>query len=169
MENIMLLIVLMVCMITDLKSRKIYNKVTIPTILFGLINNSLGLGLDGFLFSSKGLLTGLGLLFIPFVLGGIGAGDVKLLAAIGSVKGSIFVLNSFLYGAVIGGIIAFVIMVRRGILIDFVRRVIYSIILLKATQGSLNLSKEDNLALGLPYGVAIALGTACTYFLGGLL
>ncbi len=45
-------------------------------------------GWDGLAFGLKGLAVGFGLLFIPYLFGAMGAGDVKLLAAIGSFIGA---------------------------------------------------------------------------------
>ena len=60
----------------------------------------------GFFFSAKGMLTGCILLIIPFILGGMGGGDVKLLAALGAWLGCAAVLNIFLFGSVTGVFIA---------------------------------------------------------------
>ena len=49
-------------------------------------------------------------------MGGIGAGDVKLLAAIGAWKGTIFVLYTGVYGAIIGGLISLIILLRKNTL-----------------------------------------------------
>ncbi|MFK4998209.1 prepilin peptidase [Bacillus sp. N9] len=69
-----------------------------------------------FSFSGKGFLVGFALLLIPYLLGGMGAGDVKLMAAIGALMGTTFVLYSFVYIALIGGFISiFLIMKNRGI------------------------------------------------------
>ena len=61
---------------------------------------------NGFFFSIKGLLAGCGLLIIPFALGGMGGGDVKLLAALGSWLGYIIVVKVFLFGSIAGAFIA---------------------------------------------------------------
>jgi len=60
----------------------------------------------GVFFSAKGMLTGCCLLIIPFILGGMGGGDVKLLAALGSWLGCTAVLNIFLFGSIAGAFIA---------------------------------------------------------------
>lgn len=54
--------------------------------------------------SILGWLAGLGLLLLPFLVGGVGAGDVKLLAAIGAWAGALVALETFLAGAILGGI-----------------------------------------------------------------
>ena len=60
----------------------------------------------GVVFSLKGFAVGFGILFIPFVMGGMGGGDVKLLAALGCWVGGLGVFQVFLYGAVSGGILS---------------------------------------------------------------
>ena len=90
----------------DLARRKIPNWLTFGLMGLGLVMGFIAGGLEGLADSLQGLLLGGALLFIPFLLGGMGAGDVKLLAAIGALKGSSFVLRAFLYGALAGGALA---------------------------------------------------------------
>ena len=47
------------------------------------------------------------------VLGATGAGDVKLMAAVGTIVGPGVVLNAFLYSAVAGGVLAVIVALRR--------------------------------------------------------
>lgn len=84
----------------DYRYRRIPNQLTVGLALFGLIINLLQ---GNILASIYGLLLGGLLLIIPFALRGIGAGDVKLLAAVGAVLGPQLVLVVFLYGAIVGG------------------------------------------------------------------
>ncbi|MCL6570227.1 MAG: A24 family peptidase [Bacillus sp. (in: Bacteria)] len=168
MVDFILIIVLFICVVTDIKSRKIYNFVTIPAIIIGFTYYISINGYEGFLYSGKGFLVGFSLLLIPFMMGGIGAGDVKLLAAVGALKGTQFVFYNFFYAAVIGGVIALVIMLRRGELKSFFMRLFYSLLFIKANEGSLNLDKTD-LAPTIPYGVPIAIGVLCTYAVGGII
>lgn len=81
MIDYILLLTVLISLATDIWKRKIYNVVILPAIATGLILNSINADLEGFVFSGSGLLLGLGLLLVPFLLGGIGAGDVKLLTA----------------------------------------------------------------------------------------
>ncbi len=74
--------------ITDIKERKILNIVTLPTIIFGLIIIYYSSWFGRISFSGKGFLLVLGYLLIPYLLGGMGAGDVKLMAAIGALNGN---------------------------------------------------------------------------------
>jgi prepilin peptidase CpaA len=154
MVNLLLISSLLICLFTDLKERKIYNIVTFPTILLAILFHTWNSGWQGFQFSFLGLLLGLGLLFIPYILGGMGAGDVKLLGAIGALKGAGFVFYAFFYVAIIGGIISIVILLNKIEFFSFWKRTIFS--LQFRTIDGLN---KDDLHYTFPYGLAIVLGT----------
>lgn len=154
MINIILLFALLISIITDLKERKIYNLITFPAIIAGLLIHTWNSGLDGFLFSLAGFGLGIGLLFIPFLLGGMGAGDVKLLGAIGALKGAAFVFHAFFLIAIIGGVIAVMILLTKKEFKSFIVRTFFSM-QLRTIDG---LSKEE-MHHAFPYGVAIVCGT----------
>jgi prepilin peptidase CpaA len=73
---------------------------------FGLMVGVLSGGWLGLRSSMLGWLLGAAILLLPYLLGGIGAGDVKLLAAIGALKGPEFVLWAAVYTAFAGGVLA---------------------------------------------------------------
>jgi len=75
----------------------------------GVLNGGAGL-YDGFL----GMWTGFGLLIVPWMMHGMGAGDVKLMAAIGVWFGPLLTLYAFVVGAIVGGIAAVVMIVSTG-------------------------------------------------------
>lgn len=106
LENIFLMAAVSLAVIFDYRFRKVPNIVTFPAIVCGLAIAFLNGGLSGLMASTSGILLGIALLSIPYVRGGIGAGDVKLLGAIGAIKGAGFVFASFLGAAIIGGIMA---------------------------------------------------------------
>lgn len=83
--------------ITDLWKGKIYNWMTFPVMLAGLIIGFLQGGTNGLIFSALGLAAGLGLFILGFIWGGIGAGDIKMLMALGTLTGPIFLLYSLVY------------------------------------------------------------------------
>jgi prepilin peptidase CpaA len=105
-QSICLSIIISIALFTDLKSRKIPNYLTLGGALIGFIINGLTAGLSGIQASALGWILGLALLLIPFFLGGMGAGDVKLMAAIGAWMGTAFVLQAMLWTALVGGVIA---------------------------------------------------------------
>lgn len=165
--NSLLIVVLVICLFTDLKSRRIYNKVIFPTLgLTFLIHGFTPIG-SGIMFSVLGFLTGLGILLIPYLLGGMGAGDVKLLALIGAMKGTAFVVYTGIYMALIGGVIALgIIFFRKGVLARL-KSIFYSVVGLKhGVRIPLALDK-DALQATYPYGVAIVGGAFICLFAKG--
>jgi len=91
---------------TDLKSQKIPNLLSLPGMMTALTLYSFEAGFDGFLFSLKGIAVGIGVLLIPYLLGGMGAGDAKFMGAVGGFLGAKGVFGAFLLTAIIGGIYA---------------------------------------------------------------
>jgi prepilin peptidase CpaA len=72
---------------TDIKTHRISNSMVVMIILLGLISQLIGNGVDGVMAGLGGMAVGL-VVFLPFYLGGgMGAGDVKLLAGIGCFLG----------------------------------------------------------------------------------
>ncbi len=89
-------------MITDMKWGKIYNWLTFPLMAIGFIANIFFFGLSGAWYS--GLAWGLGILLylFPAAFGIVGMGDVKLMAGIGALCGTKFLLSVFLYSCALG-------------------------------------------------------------------
>ncbi|MFC4737270.1 prepilin peptidase [Bacillus daqingensis] len=148
MAILLLLSLTAVCVWTDLSDRKIYNNVLLPVLAAAFLLHGLQAGLSGFGYSFLGLFTGLGLLIIPYLLGGMGAGDVKLLGVIGALMGPAFVFDAFLYTALTGGLIALVIVSIRG----------------RLFRAGWN---GDRWLKAFPYGVPIAIGTLLALMTGG--
>ena len=121
--DIILVSVLAICLVTDLKQRKIYNKVIFPSLLITVSLQVAYGGLGGLKSSLLGLITGLSVLLIPYLLRGMGAGDVKLLALIGAIKGSVFVLNTAIYMALLGGVIALLVIIFQKKSLSFIKAV----------------------------------------------
>jgi len=69
---------------TDVRRFKVYNGLTYPLCLAGLVFAALTAGQQGFLESLTGVLLGFGVLLLPYMLGALGAGDVKFVAAVGA-------------------------------------------------------------------------------------
>lgn len=90
---------------TDTLYSKIPNLFTLALVVTGFIINIVISGLPGILFSATGFLVGLALLLVPFLMGGMGAGDVKGLAALGALLGPGGTFQIFLYMGLIGGLL----------------------------------------------------------------
>ncbi len=109
------LILLVIAVISDLRTYRISNTVTFGFMLFGLVSNLITDGVKGMLFSVQGLILPVISLLLVYIMRAVGAGDVKLLSAIGAFMGSGFIFNVILYTFLCGGIIAaLLILVRRN-------------------------------------------------------
>jgi len=162
--EIVLLVALVVASVTDLLYRKINNWLTLPCMLFGLISHSYVNGFDGFLFSLGGTVVGLGLLMFFYLFGMMGAGDVKLMGAVGSFLGPSGVFQAFLFTALAGGIYAVAVLAVKGQLLCFVKRMVLSLYLSIAQRKPALLPEERTELPVLCYGVAIAAGTVTSLF-----
>jgi prepilin peptidase CpaA len=165
MPNLVIILILVISIITDLRDRKILNIVTLPAILTACIYHFFTSGLEGFYFSGQGFLVGLGLLIIPFLMGGIGAGDVKLLAAVGAWKGTFFIFYTGIYAGIVGGLIALFILLKRRQLISTLRRMLFSVIFLISAKGYLLNKDDEQGAISIPYAIPIALGACLTFLM----
>lgn len=165
--DFVLLIVLGICICTDLRSQKIYNAVLLPAFIFAAGYYLLTAGGPGILFSLKGALVGLMLFLMPYLLGGIGAGDVKLLAIVGALKGTEFVFYSFILTSIIGGIIALLVLLTKGRLLKVLRDLGTAVKLALLSHLTVwrlpSLNDGNNQSQSFPYGVAIAVGSVISF------
>lgn len=150
--------------IIDLLIRKIPNLITYPTIIVAFTYHFFYNGIHGLFFSVAGLMTGLITLGIFYVFGGMGAGDVKLLGAVGAVLGPQQVLNAFVFTGIIGGMYGIiVILFRFDASKKMITRIMTTTKTLVFTGNFIPIpAAEDEKPPKLCYGVAIALGTLLT-------
>jgi len=134
--------------VTDLRWRRISNRLTYPLIALGLLANGASGGWSGLSSSLAGALLGFGLLILPCALGGMGIGDLKLMVALGALKGPEFVLLTAVYGGIAGGMLAVLELVRSGALVATLHRA-------GALHGARGTTARS---LTIPYGPAIAAG-----------
>ncbi len=161
---IMLLsVVLIIAAIIDMRTYRIPNLLTYPTMLIALIYHSVTNGLNGFIFSTIGLIVGMGLFTIPFLVGVMGAGDAKLMGSVGAVLGARGVLNASLFTAVAGGFFALILLLSHYGNFRFVTRAVESIQASLATRCLIKIPLSDKETKPkLYYGIAIASGTLYT-------
>jgi prepilin peptidase CpaA len=158
---ITLSIALIISVITDLRNRKIYNLVVFPGIIAAFVFQLLLHGMGGIVEALAGFAVGLSLLLIPYLLGGMGAGDVKLLAMIGAFKGALFVLIAAAYMALIGAVMALVVITcskgsrnRMQVLAYLLYGMRHGVIIPIDYRGTFPSEAH-------PYGIAIAGGALC--------
>ena len=155
-----LIVLLTLSVITDIKWKKIPNALTFPVMIFGLMAHGFKSGVSGLIYSIEGLLLGIALLILFYIMGMMGAGDVKLLGAVGSILGSAGVFKAFLFTAIVGGSYALVLLAYNGHLAGFIKRFALSVKLSLMTRGPTLIPNENKKSPILCYGIAIAIGTS---------
>ncbi|MEW5796520.1 MAG: A24 family peptidase [Candidatus Zixiibacteriota bacterium] len=151
---------------TDWRWRIIKNVFTLPAIAMGLLLQGLSNGWPGLIAGLLGLGVGAGLMMIPYFFGQMGAGDVKLMAALGALLGAFAALNVFLYTTLAGGILAMGIALYHKEGFNTLRRTWHlakGLFIFRTLPAS---EPEPKKGITMPYGVAIAVGTI-TYLLWG--
>lgn len=96
---------LLICIVDTISSR-IPNFANLFFLLAGFGYQFFIIGISGLLVATLGMLTGFSLMFLPYLLGGMGAGDVKAMAALGALLGPSAIIHVFLYMGLIGGLLA---------------------------------------------------------------
>jgi prepilin peptidase CpaA len=158
---------LIVACITDLRTRRIPNALTFSGVATALLFHLLTGGWTAAGWSIAGCLLGFLLFFPLFALRGMGAGDVKLLAAVGAWLGPSQVLIAALATSIAGGLIALVVAFAYGYLKTAYRNV-WMLLTHWRVMGVRPL--EDMTLTGtrgprLAYAVPIAIGTVVTLWL----
>ncbi len=158
----LLFCILIIAAVYDAKYRRIPNILTLSTILAGIMYHSWFSGSQGFLFSLGGVFLGMALLVIFYAMGKMGAGDVKLMGAVGGILGPAGVFNAFLFTAIVGGLYAIIIVIR-GRFADSVNRLWQTLKLTFLTRGPV--APDERASPVLCYGIAIAIGTSLSMVL----
>lgn len=158
---VFLIVLLLAASATDLRAQRIPNYLTFPAIAAALCYHGLTQGADGLLFSLSGLGLGLALMLLPFFLGVMGAGDVKLLAAVGAWLGAGSVFTTFLFTSLFGGLYALVVLFfHRDVLLRTLRTFWNTVMVYLATRRFSWANPEPDRRLPrLCYGLAITAGT----------
>lgn len=160
-------LVLVVAAVIDLRSQKIPNLLNFSLAGLAIILHTTFYGLEGLWFSGSGLLLGTAIFLPAYIFGGLGAGDAKLMGAIGAVLGVKGVFVSALLTALFGGLYALVLLViyheYGRALFSRAWAVLKTFVLIRQYvpySGPSPAQERPRLC----YGVAIALGTI-TYLL----
>ena len=168
--EIVLLVLVLLAAAYDVRYRRIPNWLNVGGVIAGLMLNSFLRSAAPAVFSWSGLafgLAGLGLAFavyfVLYALRAMGAGDVKLMAAVGSLVGWQDWFGIFLITAIVGGVMAVVVSLARKRLKTTVWNVGYILSELKSGRaayvGKEELDVRNPKSVGLPHGFVIAIGT----------
>lgn len=149
----------------DLRNRRIPNYLTINGALAGLGFQYGCHGWPGLAQSLAGMSLGFGLLILFYVQGGLGAGDVKALAAVGAWLGPGLTFQLFLCMGLSGGLLALWVLGRRGAIRSTLHRGWVALLNLVLAQPPASDAPSPSAAKtkALPYGVALASGMALLF------
>lgn len=147
---------------SDIRSRTIPNWLTLGGIVAGFAVNWYASGAPGLKTAGLGFLASLAFL-IPFALGFLGGGDVKLMAAVGTFAGAGNLLVIFIFDAIFGGIAGLAGMIIRGRArrtFANIGRIVRLLAQFKAPyKESPELEAGNEASFGMPRAVTIALAT----------
>lgn len=143
----------------DVRYRRIPNAFVFATLASGIAINGIFGGLSGLFGSIGGCALAFGLMFILHVFGAMGAGDVKLFAAIGAVIGAHLVLPNFLVVLLTGGVLAMISVIRSGRVRTTMNRVLQILVGLLPGWNMPKFAVPADRSHTIPYGVAITIGS----------
>ncbi len=171
MEAVLLMLIVAAA-VFDVRYRRIPNWLTVSGAVLGVALNTVigrpggpltGSPLAGTMFALEGLALGFGVYFALYALRAMGAGDVKLMAAIGALTGPSNWFGIFVISSITGGVMA--------LLLAFLRKRVKStfwnmgFIIGEMTRGRAAFVEKPELdvkhpkSIGLPHGAVIAIGT----------
>jgi prepilin peptidase CpaA len=142
----------------DVRYRRIPNPFVLATLIIGVTLNFVLGGVYSGLSSIGGCVLAFILMFILHVFGAMGAGDVKLFAAIGSVIGAQLVLPTFVVVVLTGGLLALFSILRSGVFTTTMQRVLQILVGLLPGWQMPKFSVPADRRLTIPYGAAITIG-----------
>jgi prepilin peptidase CpaA len=151
----------------DVRTRRIPNGLTFSAAAFGVVVATVTHGGHGAVSSTAGFVVGLAIFFPFFFLKGLGAGDVKLMGALGAWLGASVIFGVAFYTSLAGGVLACALIVRHG----YGRQAARNLWLLLTHWRVAGIKPLDELTLEtsagpkLPYALPIATGLALAFWL----
>ncbi len=144
-------------LIYDLKEGRIPNWITLPAMSAGITYHFCSTGIQGLGFSAAGLIVGFSLFLVFYIMGGMGAGDIKLMGALGALLGPGDILLAASFTAIAGGIYASALLLQR----DNRKTLIVYKAWIKGIAVTKHFTHIQETAQTIPlrYGIAIAAGT----------
>jgi prepilin peptidase CpaA len=169
-------VTLVVAAVIDGLKLKVPNWITFPMIVSGWIYSatlSPYAPWQGLMFSLVGTVVGLALLLPAYAIGGMGAGDVKLLAGVGAWVWGTVTLYAFALSAIVGGVIAvLMVLAKRGWTKHQSQfwMIFSEILTVKDPEKLATIAAERKPTMMLlPYGIPIAIGTIAYFACAGML
>jgi len=152
----------------DGRQLRVPNWITFPMVLAGLVFGAVTGGFAGLGESALGMVVGLACLLPLYAVGGMGAGDVKLMAGMGAWLGATVTWHAFCVSVIVGAIMAIVMAFTNGKFKQHYAN--FTMIFLEWTQirdprklSAIAAERKPTMTL-LPYGIPICIGSIA-YFL----
>jgi prepilin peptidase CpaA len=111
---VVVVVATMVASVTDLRQLKVRNGLTLPLLASGPVYHLASGGMTELNSSLLGAAFGCGILLLPYLLGGLGGGDVKLMSGVGAWLGMPTTVYVFVFAGLIAAVYSMVILVWRG-------------------------------------------------------
>lgn len=109
----LLMLLLVVSLISDIMTHKVNNRTILSFVICGLILNVYQTGLTGIFESLFAGVIPIIILGVFFIMNMLGAGEMKLFSAIGTIMGVNFIIKTLICSALAGGLIALIVLVLR--------------------------------------------------------
>jgi prepilin peptidase CpaA len=148
----------------DLRNRKIPNRLTVPALLFGILLNGVLSGWQGFLVGVEGAGLGLAILLPVVLMRGLGAGDWKLMGALGAMVGPSEIIEILLVAVCMAAAWGLVEMVRQHRVKSTLRN-LWELVhgfMVFGLRPNPNISIDAAPLIKLPFGAVAAVATAVT-------
>jgi prepilin peptidase CpaA len=142
--------------VIDLRTRRVPNPLTVTLAAAGIAGAACGISGLTVAASIAGFILGLALMLPGHIVGAMGAGDVKLFAAIGALIGPTHIATAFLYTALAGGVLAVIVAARRRRLLQTMSGAARLVASRAANAADIESPLTDN---RFAYAPAIAVGT----------
>ncbi len=166
-------VTLVIAAIIDGIQLKVPNWITFPMVIGGWVYSGIAFGWEGLAWSLLGTVIGLALLLPAYAIGGMGAGDVKLLAGVGAWVWGSTTFYAFCVSTVVGAVIAVgMVLYRRAWdkhKNQFMLILSEVMTIRDPNQLSVIAAERKGSMLLLPYGIPIAIGTIAYFAWEGML
>jgi len=163
----------------DGKELRVPNKLTFPMIIAGWMWSSIHYGMTGegwyigLMWSLAGTAVGLATLLPAYTIGGMGAGDVKMMAAIGAWVHCSITLYAFCVATIVGAILAIIMIIAAGEGKKHFNQfffILNEISTIRNPEALAEIATERKTSMRLlPYGIPLAIGTVLYFAWMGLL
>lgn len=166
-------VILIVAAWIDGKELRVPNWITFPMVLAGLIFNASTGGWEGLQDALIGMVVGLATLLPLYAVGGMGAGDVKLMAGLGAWLGPVVAWNAFVVSVVVGAVMAIIMVLWRKSWTKHYTNFLMIAIEWMTVKNPRELAKtaaeRKSQMLLLPYGIPICIGSIAYFFYAGMI